>query len=46
MVSIAEAAERLDKKPWEVVRLLDMGHLKQVVLVDEASLAEYQETHS
>lgn len=39
-ISISEAAARLGRKPWEVVRLIDAGVLNQVVLVDEASVTE------
>lgn len=41
-ISISEAAARLGRKPWEIVRLIDTGLLKQVVLVDEASVAELE----
>lgn len=43
-ISISEAATRLGRKPWEVVRLIDTGLLKQVVLVDEASVAELEKS--
>lgn len=42
-ISIDEAAERIEAKPGDVHRLLDAGELRQVVLVDADSLAEYQE---
>lgn len=42
-ISISEAAVRLERKPWEVVRLLEAGELRHVVLVDPESLTEYQE---
>ena len=45
LISISEAADRLgpDAKPWDVVRLLDAGLVRQVVLVDADSLEEFQE---
>lgn len=39
-ITIADAASRLGRKPFEVVRLIDAGLLRQVVLVDEASVDE------
>lgn len=44
LISIAEAAKRLGVKPWDVVRLMNAGQLRQVVLIDTASLTEYQES--
>lgn len=44
LISISEAAERLGTKPWEVVRLIEAGLLRQVVLVETDSLTEYQES--
>lgn len=44
LISISEAASRLGRKPWEVVRLVEAGLLRHAVLVDEASLTEYQES--
>lgn len=44
LISIAEAASRIGVKPWDVVRLLEAGVLRQVVLVDVASLTEFQES--
>lgn len=41
-ISINEAASRLGVKPWEVVRRIDAGELRHVVLVDETSLTEEQ----
>jgi hypothetical protein len=44
LISISEAAERLGVKPWEVVRLIEAGQLKRVVLVVADSLNDYQES--
>lgn len=44
LISISEAASRLDVEPWDVVRLIDAGLLRRVVLVDAASLREHQES--
>ena len=44
LISISEAAARIGVKPWDVQRLIDDGALRQVVLVDASSLAEYQES--
>lgn len=38
IITIAEAANRLGRKPWEVVRMIDAGHLPTTVMVDEASV--------
>lgn len=43
LISISEAAQRLNRKPFDVVRLIDAGLLRHTVLVDEASLAELEE---
>lgn len=43
LISISEAADRLGTKPWEVIRLVESGRVRQVVLIDATSLAEYQE---
>lgn len=40
LISISEAAERIGRKPWDVVRLIEAGVLRHSVLVDESSLAE------
>lgn len=42
-VSINEAASVLGVKPWEVVRLIESGHVASVSLVDAASLNAYKE---
>lgn len=43
LISISEAADRLGTKPWSVVRLIDAGLVRQVVLVDADSLPDTQE---
>lgn len=43
LISIAEAADRLGVKPFAVQALIDTGHLRHVVLVDAASLAEQEQ---
>jgi hypothetical protein len=42
-ITISEAADRLGTKPYDVVRLIEAGHVAHVVLVDADSLTEYQE---
>ncbi len=42
LISISEAASRTGRKPFEVVRLIDAGLLRHVVLVDETSLADIE----
>lgn len=42
-ITIQEAADRLAVKPWQVVRLIALGALKQVVYVDADSVTEFQE---
>lgn len=37
-VSIAQAAERLNLKPWDMVRLIESGEVSSVQLVEVASL--------
>lgn len=41
-ISISDAAARLGCKPWEVIRMIDAGVIRQVVTVDEASIAELE----
>lgn len=41
-ITISDAANRLGRKPWEIVRLIDAGLLRHTVLVDEASVAELE----
>lgn len=41
-ITISDAASRLGRKPWEIVRLVDSGLLRQVVLIDEASIVELE----
>lgn len=44
-ITIAQAADQLGVKPWEVVRLIESGRLDSLVYVSAASLASYaQET--
>lgn len=40
LITINEAAVRLDKSPGEVSRLIDRGVLRHVVLVDASSIEE------
>lgn len=42
-VSINEAAALLGAKPWDVVRLIESGHVASVQLVEVASLNAYKE---
>lgn len=44
LISISEAAERIGRKPFDVVRLIDAGLLRHAVLVDESSLADLEES--
>lgn len=44
LITINEAAQRLGRKPFDVVRLIDAGLIRQVVLVDASSLDECQES--
>lgn len=39
--TIAQAADHLGVKPWEVVRLIESGRLDSLVYVSAASLATY-----
>lgn len=43
LISISEAATRLGQKPGDVVRLIDEGEVRSVVLVDADSLPNVQE---
>lgn len=44
LITINEAAERLARKPFDVIRLIDAGLIRHVVLVDASSLNECQES--
>lgn len=41
-ITISDAANRLGRKPWEIVRLIEAGQLRSSVYVDEASVAELE----
>ena len=41
--TLRDAADKLGVSPWDVLRLVQDGHLTGVVLIDADSLAEYQE---
>lgn len=40
-LTIAEAADTLGVKPWEVVRLIESDRLTSVTVIPAASLADY-----
>ena len=42
-ISINDAATNLGKKPQEIVRLAESGHLRSVYLIDAASVRQYQQ---
>lgn len=42
-ISVAEAAQRLGVKPWDVMRLIESGALVARVVVDPASLDAFKE---
>lgn len=42
-LTIADAADKLGVKPWEVVRLIENDQLTSVTVVPAASLRTYQE---
>lgn len=42
-VSIAEAAQILHSKPWDVVRLIEDAQVETIQLVEVASLRRFQE---
>lgn len=42
-ITIAEAADMLGAKPWDVVRLIESEKLHAVQLVDVESLRRHQE---
>ena len=44
LLSIADAADRMGVKPWDVVRLIEAGSLPSVTLVPVASLPATRET--
>ena len=41
LITIAEAAERINAKPWDVVRLIESGEIASVEYVDADSLDRY-----
>lgn len=43
-LTIAETADSLGVKPWEVVRLIESGRLDAVMYVPAAAVRTYQET--
>jgi hypothetical protein len=45
-VSIREAAQILGQNPWDVVNLIEDGHLTTVELIEADSLRAYQESQS
>lgn len=42
-ISIAEAADLLDVKPWDVVRLIEADQITSIELVDINSLQAFKE---
>lgn len=45
-VTVAEAADELGIKPWDVIRLIQTGDLESLVLVQTASLRAAKENAS
>lgn len=42
-LTVSEAAERLGVKPWDVMRMVQTGDLKSLVLIEAASLEALEE---